>query len=355
MENRNLKFICPKCESKGLFFKENRLCCPSCKAAWQFENGIIDLGGDLPYYGELPRERMKAIIQEAKEKGWRRTVLENFASSEVFNYLSIIATWETRADWLYLLDLDGKERVLDVGSGWGSETIPIARNTAEVVALDGTYERLEFLMVRAAQEGVRNIIGVRGSVLAPPLEEEQFDIVVLNGVLEWMGLADEAKDPLELQKLALQNVYGLLKKGGRLYIGIENSHGYKYLLGEPDDHSGVKNITFLERKQANSLMISLWGRPYRTYTHSFSGYERLLREAGFEYLEFYHPFPDYKTFATLTPLNSSGPYKYFLKHLCPDSEPGSLGQNVKNLERVALEKDALKDYVSSYAIIAGKD
>ncbi len=295
---------------------------------------------------------MRAIIQEAKDKGWKHALFENFYHS--YNYLYIIATWETRADWLYFLDLNGNERVLDVGSGWGSEAIPLARNSAEVVAFDSTLERLEFLMIRAEQEGVDNITGVKGSILAPPLEAEQFDIVILNGVLEWMGLADEAKAPLELQSLALKNVHRLLKKGGRLYLGIENSHGFKYLLGEPDDHTGISDITFLERDQANNLSLALKGQPYRTYTHSFSGYESLLKEAGFDKFEIYYPYPDYKTFSMLSPIADSGPYKYFLEHLCPDSESGSLGQNIKNLETSALEKSFLKEHVSSYAIIAEK-
>lgn len=295
---------------------------------------------------------MKAVVEEAKEKGWKHALFDNFYHS--YNYLYIIATWETRADWLYLLDLKGNEKVLDVGSGWGSEAIPLARNSAEVVAFDSTYERIEFLMTRAEQEGVDNITGVKGSILAPPFEAEQFDVVVLNGVLEWMGLADETRDPLELQELALKNAYRLLRKGGRLYLGIENSHGFKYLLGEPDDHTGISNITFIERWQADKLMLALKGQSYRTYTHSFSGYERLLKEAGFSRLEFYYPYPDYKTFSVLSPITDSGPYRYFLDNLCPDFESGSLGQDIKNLEKSALEEGFLKEHVSSYAIIAEK-
>ncbi len=319
---------------------------------WNFSGGITDLGGDLPYYGELPKEQMRVIIQEAENKGWKLALFNNFYNS--YNYLYIIATWETRADWLYFLGLNGNESVLDVGSGWGSEAIPLARNSARVAAFDSTLERLEFLMIRAEQEGVDNITGVKGSILAPPFEAEQFDIVVLNGVLEWIGLADEAKAPLELQRLALKNVHRLLKKGGRLYLGIENSHGFKYLLGEPDDHTGISNITFLERRNADNIMLSLRDRPYRTYTHSFSGYENLLRDVGFDKFEFYYPYPDYKTFSILSPIADSGPYRYFLEHLCTDSESGSLKQNIKNLETSALEEGFLKEHVSSYAIIAEK-
>jgi len=352
MNGFDLKYICPKCKVTGLEIKRDTLVCPVCNASLAIENNIVDFGAGMPYYGEVPREQMRAIVEEAKGKGWKKALYDNFFKS--YNYLYSIAAYETRADWLFLLDLNKEHVVLDVGSGWGSEAVPLARNAGAVVALDGTMERLEFLVVRAEQEQISNVIGVRGSILSPPLTSEQFDLVVMNGVLEWMGHADNTTDPLDLQKQALANAFGLLKKGGRLYLGIENSHGFKYLLGEPDDHTGVRNISFLKRDEAGKLMQAVKGMPYRTYTHSCSGYEKLLREAGFEAVEFYYPVPDYKIFSVVAPLWEAGPYSYYLECLDPDSEPGGVRQNVKNLEKAALESGELRGRTASYSIIAGK-
>lgn len=347
-----LKYVCPSCNGHELAVKGEELVCISCNSRWPVADGIADMGGDIPYYGEVPRERMQSIVREAKEKGWKRTLVDHFFVS--YNFLYQIAAYETRADWLYMLDLGRQDLVLDVGSGWGTEAVPLAKNTGMVVALDGTIERLQFVMARAGQEKAENVVGVRGSILAPPLAPEQFDLVVMNGVLEWMGLADEEEDPLSLQRRALKNVFNLLKKGGRLYLGIENSHGFKYLLGEPDDHTGVKNITFLSREDADKLMREITGRPYRTYTHSYSGYAGLLKEAGFNKVDFYNPIPDYKIMTAFVPLSEGMAYKYYLENLLPDSEPGSLRQNVKNLELEALASGNLRDRVSSYSMVAEK-
>lgn len=347
-----LKYRCTACDKEVRPEEAGFLRCPYCNTKWTMSQGIADLGGDIPYYGELPRERVKAVVQEARERGWKRALIDNFHRPH--NFLYRIAAYETRADWLYLLDLGREDSVLDVGSGWGTEAIPLARNTGFVAAMDGTMERLEFLMVRAGQEKVDNITGVRGSILDPPLMPGQFDLVVLNGVLEWMGTADTTSNPRELQRLALKNVYNLLKRGGRLYLGIENSHGFKYLLGEPDDHTGLRNISFLPREKADKLMRAKMGTDYRTYTYSYSGYETLLKEAGFGRLDFYYPIPDYKLFTVIAPLGKGEPYRYYMENLNPDSEPGTLPQNIKNLECAALEEGKLADHVSSYSIVAEK-
>jgi len=343
---------CPKCGGEILDVKSGAISCPACAGSWEVRDGVARLGDEEPYYGELPIEKMRAVIRQARDTGWKKALFDNFFVS--YNFLYKIATYETRADWLYLLDLDGRHRVLDVGSGWGTEAIPLARNAGSVVALDGTPERLEFVMVRAAQEGVDNVVGLRGSILNPPLADGQFDLVVMNGVLEWVGAMEPSGDPLEYQRQALKKAFGLLKKGGRLYLGIENSHGFKYLLGEPDDHTGLSDITFLPRDMADKAMQAARGKDYRTYTHSHAGYKALLEGAGFGRAEFYYPVQDYKIFTYLVPVEARGPYGYYLDRLAPDSRPKSLAQNVKNLERMAYEAGTLKDHVSSYSIIAEK-
>jgi len=346
-----IAFKCSKC---GGVLEESPdvLGCPGCGASYETKGGVVRIGGDAPYYGEVPVEVMRTIIQEAREKGWKKALFDRFYRPR--NFLYKIAAFETRADWLYMLDLGRDDLVLDIGSGWGTEAVPLARNTGQVVALDDTVERLEFVMVRAGQEGVDNVLGVKGSILDPPLMPGQFDLAVMNGVLEWMGTSDGSSDPESLQRRALENVFKLLKSGGRLYIGIENSQGFKYLLGEPDDHTGVKGISFLPRDEADRLLMDMDGRHYRTYTYAIEGYRALLEGAGFGGIEFYYPIPDYKTFSFIAPLDRTEPYRYYVNTLCPDTEPGALEQNVRNLERVALSAGTLKDYVSSYGIVAEK-
>ena len=137
-----------------------------------------------------------------------------------------------------------------------------------------------------------------------PFAEKSFDVVIMNGVLEWVGSYLKTGDPLNIQQKCLKEVRRVLKEAGELWIGIENRFGLKYLQGEPDDHlryyspkKPVSYTTVVPRIIANLMTQKALGIPYRTYTHSFWGLKRLLKRAGFKEAEFYYPLEGYRAVA----------------------------------------------------------
>ena len=147
----------------------------------------------------------------------------------------------------------------------------------------------------------------------PPLPPHSFDLIVLNGVVEWLGLSDLTRDPRDVQVSLLASLRGLLRPGGCVYVGIENRIGYDLFLGARD-HSGVRFTSLLPRVVA-SLYLRLLGRSgyttgrrtaralhaYRTYTYSARGYRRLLLDAGYREVEMYCSMPHYNQPLVLIP------------------------------------------------------
>ena len=74
--------------------------------------------------------------------------------------------------------------------------------------------------------------------MALPLAENSFDLVIVNGVLEWVGEWDLTVDPRTVQVNFLKKILRLLKDDGILLIGIENRIGWGLFLGG-EDHSGM--------------------------------------------------------------------------------------------------------------------
>jgi hypothetical protein len=107
-----------------------------------------------------------------------------------------------------------------------------------------------------------------------------------------------------LQLEFLREVRRILRQEGQIYIGIENRLGFYYFLGQPEDHTGVEYAALLPRPLANAWVRYKNGTPYRTYTYSRAGYQKLLREAGFKSISFYAPVPDYRAFNEIVPLDS---------------------------------------------------
>lgn len=101
------------------------------------------------------------------------------------------------------------ERVLDLGSGAGLDSLIAGRLVGEsgfVSGIDFTPEMVEKARLALDESGLRNVEFVLGSAESMPFEEESFDLVITNGLIN-----------LSLDKRSLlSEVYRVTKPGGRL-------------------------------------------------------------------------------------------------------------------------------------------
>lgn len=327
--------------------------CKKCGSSFRIIDDIPIFVEDTKYYGDMPSEEMDLLLQRMSKEPWRKVVDEMIYTKNPWLYF--IMTEETRADWQFLFPLNKESLVLDVGAGHGTSTIAMA-SRAKVIAIDGTYHRLAFLRIRCEQEGVKDVSFAGVNILKTPFCDNLFDLVTLNGVLEWVGASVNEGDPEKLQTDALRECYRILKPGGKLYIGIENSHAFRYLLGYPDDHVGIPHISYLKREDANDMMKKLTGQEYRTYLYDKKGYQELLTDAGFNEgkLDFFYPVEDYKKLRYILPLKDHNILNFFHKYIDAHKEESSIENNVKELELRSLDDGSIDSHVSSYIIIAEK-
>ena len=103
------------------------------------------------------------------------------------------------------------ENVLDLGSGGGIDCFLAAKSVGprgHVYGVDMTHEMVALARRNAAKLGVDNVTFLLGQIEAVPLPDSSVDLVVSNCVL---ALAPD-KD------LVFQEIYRLLRPGGRLFI-----------------------------------------------------------------------------------------------------------------------------------------
>lgn len=101
------------------------------------------------------------------------------------------------------------ERVLDIGSGAGLDSLVTARlvgPTGSVVGVDMTEEMVDKARRGATKAGLANVEFLVAPAEKLPFEDEGFDLIITNGVI---NLAPE-KEPL------LKEAYRVLRPGGRL-------------------------------------------------------------------------------------------------------------------------------------------
>jgi len=220
-----------------------------------------------------------------------------------------------RTSWLPLLALPSDATVLDVGCGHGAITHGLAAVAGQVYSVEAIPERLEFCRIRLEQESIQNVQLVQATALDLPFADGLFDVIVVNGILEWVGEWERSGNPRSIQSKFLTGLHRMLKADGKLVIGIENRFSYGLLRGGKD-HSGVAYTSLMPRwlaslylkidRTPHHRMVLNPKREYRTYTYSKSGYRKLLTESGFSSAQFYWADPGYNQPYTLIPV--TGPF-----------------------------------------------
>lgn len=167
--------------------------------------------------------------------------------------------------------------LLEIGSGCGALTGLFCRKTDRVVGIDLSKRRSTINAYKNKE--VDNLEIYVGNFTDIEIDEK-FDYVTLIGVLEYSCYYVGGDDPFGEM---IRRTKEYLKPGGTLIIAIENKYGMKYFAGAPEDHTG----------RAFDGITGYRGVD-RVRTFSGKGIERLIKENGFDSLEFYYPMPDYK-------------------------------------------------------------
>ncbi len=321
---QGVSLVCPHCRG-ALARCEAAVTCSGCGRRWPVEEGVPVFVEHESYWGEVPQHLMRRVLARSREIGWRAALKDLLTPG--YSHIRDYVEQPCRADWRFLLPDMSEWTVLDVGAGWGSIGIPLARVCRRVVCLENIRERAQFIRLRAEQEGASNLQVLCADVASPPLGGETFDLVVMNGVVEWLGLEDVRRDPRVVQTSVLSLIRGLLRPKGHLYVGIENRVGYTMFLGSRD-HSGVSFTSLMPRQVAN-WYLRLRGRSgyttdrrtdrslrgYRTYTYSARGYRKLLAEAGYREVDIYCSMPSYNQPLVIVPADDLGLLRYYFSRL----------------------------------------
>ncbi|MCE9660681.1 MAG: class I SAM-dependent methyltransferase [Burkholderiales bacterium] len=185
------------------------------------------------------RARLGKLVALARGgMGWKEA-LESTEEAGMRAYVTDMR----RAGFLELLPLGAQSDILEIGPGLGQFTVALAQRSRHVHALEVVPEQAEFALVRARQEGARNVsIAIGGDDCRLPYRDASFDGVVLNLVFEWCGSRIESESHGAAQTRLLHEMVRVLKPGGFLYLATKNRFALRLLLGGADEH--MANVRF---------------------------------------------------------------------------------------------------------------
>jgi arsenite methyltransferase len=132
------------------------------------------------------------------------TELANVPEWAVESFAGVANLWQ-------LGRLAAGERVLDLGSGAGTDSLIAAQMVGErgrVTGIDMTPKMLAKARTAAAEAGVENVEFVEGEAEQLPFSDASFDVVISNGVI----------DLIPDKEAVYAELYRVLAPGGRLQI-----------------------------------------------------------------------------------------------------------------------------------------
>ncbi len=246
-----------------------------------FTNVFHKSNNDIDYSdGEVELKILEILIKLKNNNSL------NYSSTEEY-----IIDWPTEYHFSWLrqnivkpIMFETSDTVLELGGGTGIITEYVSRKVEKVISIEGTTIRAKCIATRCSK--YNNVEVIVGNFLNIDLLEifgqSSFSKILLIGVLEYVPKysSEDSEDPIN-KLLSVCNK--LLKPNGKLVIAIENKIGLKYLLGREEDHLGIKHYGTQSLYKKNDPI-----------TFTKVEINNKLKSQGFNFIENYCPFPDYK-------------------------------------------------------------
>ena len=356
MPDENL--ICPHCESGTLFLDEDaQIQCSECKKTYSNRNGIYLFTENDYFFGETSQEAAHELLNQIKREPERLRLMKQRLDTESldeFRWKYIFS--ESRTSYIdYFLShhpITRNRTSLDIGCGYGSVGAYFEKHGFKNYYIDLTRERLEFAYIKNNFFGYKNGVYIYGGDKNIPIKDESVGVASCIGVLEWIPSTQTRKPPEDEQLDFLKKIHSKIQTNGHLLLGIENRYAYPYLLGYPDDHTGMRFITFLPRFLSNFYSKLSGKGEYRNYLYGYRELKQLILRAGFKEVEIVYPHMDYRFAEHTVRFDDSRNIDNLLKQHAKNK--GYLHKFAINLLRLANKIGWYKYIAYSFIAIARK-
>lgn len=157
----------------------------------------------------------------AEQLGYPRDLLERVPEGSVESFAGVASPFSLGA-------LNPGERVLDVGSGAGTDSLIAAQmvgSGGSVVGIDMTPEMVSKARASAGEMGATNVEFLESEAEALPFDDATFDVIISNGVIDLIPDKDAV----------FSEIFRVLKAGGRIQIS-------DVTIQKPVSEEGKRNI-----------------------------------------------------------------------------------------------------------------
>lgn len=211
-----------------------------------------------------------------------------------------------RGDWKFLFSIPKDGCVLEIGAGFGDDTVDLNKEAAQTISLVPTLINAEILQKHLMDAKLSNLfIAVVSNIKRLPLENKSIDAIAIEDVAScgfnisnknFSAIASEWKR--------------ILSPGGTLFLGMRNPYnhyfGFHFL------------YSFLQTKAKPISLNRLIKQTASQSTHGRLGLTQTIRgmiKLGFKSPTIYVPLPDENKSEIVIPVEDAQVVRYFLNNL----------------------------------------
>jgi len=349
---------CPACGASDFKYIDDGVTCRTCQEHFVIDGGIYKFAERDYFFGETSRPVMRQVLEAMRRDP---QVIDALRNGEVVDGVEISAFLRNyvfsadRTSYIdYLLmnySVPQPLTSLDIGSGYGLVGSDMERRGFHNYYVELTPERLEFAAFKNRHLGYHNGTYVCGGDRRLPVRSQSMSVITCIGVLEWVPSSITTQSPEEVQLDFLRQIHDRLRPDGYLVLGIENRFAYKYFLGYPDDHTGIRFITFLPRFLSDFYSRTIGRGKYRNFLYGHDGLKELILKAGFSEVDIVHPYPDYRIAKTTAKFADKLDID---RQLSSNTSQGFLKKIVDNALRIMSRIGLFRYFSYSFIAIAKK-
>jgi len=292
-----MDWVCPQ-DRHELTAVGEALCCGECGRRYPAEGGIATFL-EVETGGVDPDPALAELWAMVRERG-AENAAEEFATRHGYTRTPFTADWK-----LFLPTPEGS-RVLELGAGFGDDTLDLAARGADVLSIVPNRTNALILEAHVRERGLSNVrVGIRSDITRMPLADRSIDAIAMEDVAgPGFGVSGRS-----LLRLAAE-WRRLLKPGGVVVLGLANPHTRWLIQGLLGAMKSSK-----PRTESFNRFVKRAGRRRSRSWMRRQAVAREMAEQGFSRPAVYSPLPDEQKTLVVVPSEQQQVLRYFLQNL----------------------------------------
>lgn len=229
---------------------------------------------DTSFYRENDSEdtvedRLLEIVKDTEENSYDKMIEEEEDWSVLYHFSL------QRQNVLEIVEFEKNNRVLEIGAECGALTGKLAEKTEKVTCIEKSKKKSLINAYRNKQcDNVEIKVGCYENIQNHL--DEKYDVITVIGTMNEIVSLQSGENAYLNFIISLKSH---LKKEGKLVLAMENKYGLKYWAGNSAPYT-------------NEFFGGIMGHIGKPFSRNML--EKILRNAGFEKIKFYYPYPDYR-------------------------------------------------------------